>query len=709
MAQDSLMGPPGIGLDIGTMNIVSARSTGGKTVTLMIRDAFLDLEAEAKRSLRMSSVDYIKKEGSDDIIVIGEGALTMANLFKREARRPLSRGVISAGELDAQWILSQLIKRVVGVPRVDNEYCFYSVPAEPLDNPGQDIVYHTEVFRSILGEHGFTGQPTNEAMAIIFSQCAKEKFSGLSMSFGAGMVNIALAYQANAGLEFSTCRCLSKDFLVVTERGVKPICEMRPGEDRVLDGNGHFSEVLEVVDNGPRTELLSVHLRGMHGLSWDMTPDHRVLVKSRFGWDWQPACSLQEGSTVGIPTVRAETRHNSYYFGRKNDTNITVVMARNLGRFFGAFLGDGSCGPHAEGAEFVQIAMDLKYPELIDKYATVLRELFGGFAAEAEGFGVEISTASDDGMARIKLHSAVIARHMKKKFYNEEGAKEFPLPVHKIPNPLALGILEGLLDSDGWVDAKRRTIGNTSWPVMALVHQLLNRFGLRHHLGRRDPRVGGTNSRGVQIVGRKDELTACVSGWVSTTLFDELLKREGNEVWDQHPDFMEYEVSRVSTIPYDGHVYDLKVASEHHSFAGLGMLVHNCGDWIDQQAARAIGKTASQMCAIKEKGFDLKKPEGREQQALQMYYRAVIDHCFKAITAEFKKVANNVELPEPVPLVVSGGTTKAGSFMELFQEEFDRVRKKFPIQISEVRPASNPLTAVAEGLLVLAQEEHGGS
>ena len=339
MPVEKVLEPPGIGLDIGTMNIVSARSTAGKTVTLLVRDAFLDLEAEAKRSLRMSSVDYIKKEGSDDIIVIGEGALQMANLFKREARRPLSRGVIAAGELDAQWILSQLVKRVIGVPRVEREHCFYSVPAEPVDNPGQDIVYHTEVFRSILGEHGFTGHPTNEAMAIVFSQCAAERFSGLSMSFGAGMVNIALAYQANSGLEFSTSRS---------------------------------------------------------------------------------------------------------------------------------------------------------------------------------------------------------------------------------------------------------------------------------------------------------------------------------------------------------------------------------GDWIDQQAARALGKTASQMCAIKERGFDLKKPEGREHQALQMYYRAVIDHCFKAITSEFKKVANSVELPEPIPLVVSGGTTKAGSFMAIFEEEFDRVRKKFPIKISEVRAASNPLTAVAEGLLVLAQEEHDG-
>jgi hypothetical protein len=319
------------------MNLVSARKVEAKTVTITVRDAFLDLEADAKRSLRMSGVDYIRKEGSDDIIVIGEGALTMANLFKREVRRPLSRGVISAGELDAQWILSQLIRRVIGVPRTAREFCFYSVPAEPVDNPGQDIVYHTEVFRSILDEHGYLGRPTNGAMAIIFSQCAQEKFSGLSASFGSGMVNVALAYQANSGMEFALSRA---------------------------------------------------------------------------------------------------------------------------------------------------------------------------------------------------------------------------------------------------------------------------------------------------------------------------------------------------------------------------------GDWIDQQAARAIGKTASQMCAIKERGLDLRKPEGREQQAFVMYYRNVIEYTLKSIASEFKKVANDIDLPEPIPFVVSGGTTKAGGFMELVEEEFDQVRRKFPIQISEVRHATNPLTAVAEGLLVLAQEEH---
>jgi hypothetical protein len=261
----------------------------------------------------------------------------MANLFKREARRPLSRGVISAGEMDAQSILGLLVHHVLEDPSEEGEHCFYSVPAAPIDDPSQDVIFHTEVFRKIIRGKGYTAHPMNEAMAIIFSQCAAENFSGLAVSFGAGMANIALSYQANKGMEFS----------------------------------------------------------------------------------------------------------------------------------------------------------------------------------------------------------------------------------------LARG-----------------------------------------------------------------------------------------------------------------------------------------GDWIDAQSARAVGKTASQMCAIKEKGINLLSPNGREEQAIVLYVRALINYSLQNIAAQFKKVSNDVSLPEAIPFVVSGGTSKAEGFLDIFKEEFELVRKKFPIQITEVRHAKDPLQAVAEGMLVLALEEH---
>jgi len=328
---------PGVGLDVGTMNLVAARSTTeGKSNINPIRDAFLDVESEHKQVLKMAKVNFVEAAGR--LIVLGDDALKMANLLKREARRPLSKGVIAAGELDAQEILSYLVHRVVGPVVEPGEHCFYSVPAEPVDVLFQEIGYHREVFRKILTGYGYEAHPANEAMAIIFSQCAKENFSGLALSFGAGMTNVALAYQAISGMEFSVARS---------------------------------------------------------------------------------------------------------------------------------------------------------------------------------------------------------------------------------------------------------------------------------------------------------------------------------------------------------------------------------GDWVDSQSARAVGKTASQMCAIKERGVNLAKPANREQEALALYLKALIEYALKNISAQFKAVQGQVDLPEPIPLIVSGGTSKAGGFMDIFREVFAEIQEAgFPIQISEVRAADDPLSAVAQGLLILAEAEY---
>jgi hypothetical protein len=54
---------------------------------------------------------------------------------------------------------------------------------------------------------------------------------------------------------------------------------------------------------------------------------------------------------------------------------------------------------------------------------------------------------------------------------------------------------------------------------------------------------------------------------------------------------------------------------------------------------------------------------------------------------------------------VSGGTSLAGGFLDKFKERFELHRAKFPIQISEIRSAIDPMTAVATGLLMLSQME----
>jgi hypothetical protein len=329
--------PLGVGLDIGTMNIVSARRTdSGAVETSRMRDAFLDLDSGAKRMLKLSGVNFID-HGEEGIIVVGDAAMEMANVFGREARRPLSQGLISAGEMDALDVLGVMIKNVLGDPqKKSGEVCYFSVPASPVDED-RDVVYHRGVFERIISECGYEPYAGNEGMAIIYAETAAEGFSGLGISFGSGMCNLALAVSGVEGLCFSVARG---------------------------------------------------------------------------------------------------------------------------------------------------------------------------------------------------------------------------------------------------------------------------------------------------------------------------------------------------------------------------------GDWIDAGAGKATGSTQSRMCALKEKGVDLLNPEGREQEALVLYYKALVEYCIDQTTREFVKIKDRFSLPRPIPIVVSGGTSLAENFLPFFEQVFEKKRRKFPIDISEIRLASDPLNAVARGLLIQAMQEH---
>jgi hypothetical protein len=195
---------PGVGLDIGTMNLVAARRKGSGVETRRMRDAFLDLPSESKKMLRLSGVNFIER--GDEILIVGDAALEHANVFGREARRPLQDGLVAAGEIDALEVLGILIKHVLGEPTEEGEVCYYSIPAAPVDVVGRDVIYHEGVFERILDDLGYEAYSGNEAMAIIYSECAKEQFSGLSISFGSGMCNVALAINGIEGLTFSISR-----------------------------------------------------------------------------------------------------------------------------------------------------------------------------------------------------------------------------------------------------------------------------------------------------------------------------------------------------------------------------------------------------------------------------------------------------------------------------------------------------------------------
>lgn len=139
--------------------------------------------------------------------------------------------------------------------------------------------------------------------------------------------------------------------------------------------------------------------------------------------------------------------------------------------------------------------------------------------------------------------------------------------------------------------------------------------------------------------------------------------------------------------------------------AALTFSVAMGGSYVDQKASKSTRKNPVFLQSIKESpNFDLTKPKGREQMALRIYYKELIQHAIEAFKYQFEDVANDIFIHNAIPLIVSGGTSMPKGFIELFKEALGDM-SEFPIPISEIRAAKEPLRAVSRGLLIRARSE----
>lgn len=190
-----------IGCDIGTMNLCAARSDN--TEIKITRNVFLEINKDEISTSDLSDISYVENDGS--IFIIGADAFRLANIFGKEVSRPMEHGLISSREISAIDVLTIMIQNLLGDVKDKEVYVSYSIPAQAVDE-GRSVTYHEKVFGRIFSALGVNYKPINEAMAIIYSECAAEKFSGIAVSFGAGLANLAMAYKGIETFKFSTSR-----------------------------------------------------------------------------------------------------------------------------------------------------------------------------------------------------------------------------------------------------------------------------------------------------------------------------------------------------------------------------------------------------------------------------------------------------------------------------------------------------------------------
>lgn len=193
------------GLDIGTMNIICAEKEKEDVVFMQQRNAFMNLDSNdlTKNMLDTSKVLYIEKDNG--ISLLGEDAFKFATIFEKEARRPMSHGIISPKEKQAIPIMKLIVERVLGKPKTPNEILYLSSPANPIDTD-MDVLYHRKTMEALIRGMNYDTHVIDEGLAVIYSELSEQTFTGIGISVGAGLTNVTLAYLGTPLMSFSIAR-----------------------------------------------------------------------------------------------------------------------------------------------------------------------------------------------------------------------------------------------------------------------------------------------------------------------------------------------------------------------------------------------------------------------------------------------------------------------------------------------------------------------
>ncbi len=142
----------------------------------------------------------------EETFILSNDAYNFANIFGYRLSRTMQKGMISPEDINSTDILAVMTRELLDIePNEKPGRCVYSVPGDPV-NSKSNVLYHRNILGRIITEIGFEPEPLNEATAIIYAECADTDFSGISMSFGAGLTNVAVVYKSIPVLEFALTR-----------------------------------------------------------------------------------------------------------------------------------------------------------------------------------------------------------------------------------------------------------------------------------------------------------------------------------------------------------------------------------------------------------------------------------------------------------------------------------------------------------------------
>jgi hypothetical protein len=130
--------------------------------------------------------------------------------------------------------------------------------------------------------------------------------------------------------------------------------------------------------------------------------------------------------------------------------------------------------------------------------------------------------------------------------------------------------------------------------------------------------------------------------------------------------------------------------------------VPKAGDFIDSSSAAVLGDRATSIRLKKEESFRFNGHFAEKtHQVLAVYYDDMIRALVEGLKDQLSSKSRSLpRLGRPIPLVLSGGSALPAGFRDRFETILKE--SEFPIQLSEIRLAEDPLHSTAKGALVAA-------
>ena len=191
-----------IGLDVGTSRIVVARAQGKRYAYEAQLNAFFTLPWSRLAESLLQRESVLHQVKGDEIVVSGNDAERLAEVFHAETRRPMKEGVPNPHEPRATDVIQLLVTKLLGKAGAPGQKVFFSVPA-PTGGAEGGIRHHQESIRQMLTELGYEATPVEEGLAVVFGELSASNFSGIGISCGSGLCNICLAVLSVPVLSFS--------------------------------------------------------------------------------------------------------------------------------------------------------------------------------------------------------------------------------------------------------------------------------------------------------------------------------------------------------------------------------------------------------------------------------------------------------------------------------------------------------------------------